>query len=151
MNPLIAAIFRLDPMSGTLTSTHLKVLQICLRQQMYREALPILQATIHSFPAPKSLQVESDYKCSAHIDSSAYITENSGLTEKLTTLDVHEYFLLGGMIYIALQQWEGARLYLECVLVSPSHGAPSGLQVEAYKKWVLVCCILKGSVSRREI
>lgn len=113
---------------------------------MYRDALPILQTTIHSFPAPKASQIDGQYLCSSHTDSSAYITENSGFSEKLTTYDVHEYFLLGGMIYIGLQQWEDARLYLECVLISPSQGTASVLQVEAYKKWALVGCILKGAV-----
>ena len=113
---------------------------------MYREALPILEATIHSFPALKLSSVDGEFRCSAHVDSSAYITEGSGLSEKLITYDVHEYFLLGAMIYIALQRWEAARLYLECVIISPSAGSASGLQVEAYKKWALVCCILKGTV-----
>jgi COP9 signalosome complex subunit 3 len=114
---------------------------------MFIEPLPVLQATIHSFPAPKSLQIDGQYLCSPHEDSSAYITEASGLSEKLTTYDVHEYFLLGAMIYIGLQRWEDARLYLECVLISPSQGSPSVLQVEAYKKWTLVGCIIKGAVS----
>jgi len=113
---------------------------------MYREALPILETTIHSFPAPKPLAVDGQYLCSPHTDSSAYITEPSGFSEKLTAYDVHEFFLLGAMVYIALQQWEDAKLYLECVLISPSQGTASVLQVEAYKKWVLVGCILKGTV-----
>jgi COP9 signalosome complex subunit 3 len=114
--------------------------------RMFREALPILQATIHSFPAPsKGLHIDGQYPCSPHEDSSAYITEASGLSDKLTTYDVHEYFLLGAMSYIGLQQWEDARLYLECVLISPSHGSASVLQVEAYKKWSLVGCIMKGT------
>ncbi|KIW03042.1 uncharacterized protein PV09_05694 [Verruconis gallopava] len=146
VNPLVAAIFRLDPSSGTLTSTHLKLLRICLAQRMYHEALPVLQATIHSFPSPKFTAIEGQYPCSTHQDSSAYITEASGLSDKLTTYDVHEFFLLGGMILIGLQRWEDARLYLECVIISPSGGSPSIFQVEAYKKWVLVGCIIKGTL-----
>jgi COP9 signalosome complex subunit 3 len=116
---------------------------------LYREALPILESTIHSFPSPRALQIDGQYLCSPHKDSSAYITEVSGFSEKLAAIDVHEFFLLGGMVYIALQQWEDAKLYLECVLISPSQGLPSVLQVEAYKKWVLVTCILKGTVRIR--
>ena len=130
----------------TVASTHIKVLRLCLSLHMYREALPLLSATIHSFPASKPSPLDGQYLCSPHTDRSAYITETGGITDKLSMYDVHEFFLLGGMIYIGLQQWKDARLYLECVLVSPSQGAPSVLQVEAYKKWVLVCCILKGTV-----
>jgi COP9 signalosome complex subunit 3 len=146
VNPLLTSIFRIDPTSGTLTSTHLKLLRICLSQRMYREALPVLEVTIHSFPPNKGSQIDGQFLCSPHTDSSAYITEASGLSDKITTYDVHEYFLLGAMIYIGLQQWEDARLYLECVLISPSQGSPSVLQVEAYKKWTLVGCIMKGVV-----
>jgi COP9 signalosome complex subunit 3 len=113
---------------------------------MYREALPILESTIHSFPSARPLAVDGQYLCSPHTDSSAYITEASGFSDKLTAYDVHEFFLLGGMIYIGLQQWEDAMLYLECVIISPSQGIPSVLQVEAYKKWTLVGVILKGAV-----
>lgn len=151
VNPIIAAIFRVDSTSGTLTSTHIRLLRLCLDQRMYREALPILQATIHSFPAPRPSKADGQFICSPHTDSSAYITEDSGISDRLGAYDVHEYFLLGGMINIALQQWEEARLYLECVLVSPSQGSASMSQVEAYKKWALVCCILKGQVGNRTV
>jgi COP9 signalosome complex subunit 3 len=113
---------------------------------MYREALPILQETIHSFPATNYNFVDGNFLCSPHADSSAYILENNGFSEKITMYDVHEYFLLGGMIYIALQMWEEAKAYLECVLVSPSQGVMSIFQVEAYKKWAIVCCIINGKV-----
>lgn len=113
---------------------------------MLEDALPILECTIHSLPAARNQKIDGQYPCSPHADSSAYITEGSGLSDKLTTYDVHEYYLLGGMIYIALRQWEDAQLYLEYVLVSPTQGALSHLQLEAYKKWVLVGCIIKGRV-----
>jgi hypothetical protein len=104
---------------------------------------------VHSFPASKATTtiIDGPYLCSSHSDSSSYITEASRLTEKLTTADVHEYFLSGALIYIGLQKWVDALQYLECVLLSPASGAASGLMLEAYQKWVLVGCLASGRVS----
>jgi COP9 signalosome complex subunit 3 len=106
---------------------------------------------VHSFPASKATITTIDglYPCSPHSDSSSYITEASRLTEKLTTADVHEYFLSGAMIYIGLQKWQEALQYLECVLLSPASGTASGLMLEAYQKWVLVGCLAAGRVSAK--
>jgi COP9 signalosome complex subunit 3 len=61
--------------------------------------------------------------------------------------DVHEYFLMGAMLYVGLRQWDDALLYLQLVLTSPTSGTPSGLMLEAYQKWVLVECLVNGKVS----
>ena len=139
--PLRNDIFRLDRTAGTLTILHLSFVQNCLALRTFREALPILQATIHT------LHTSSKFPGGDGASKDCSLSEPIKL-EKLTTGDVHEYFLSGAMIYIGLSMWEEAKLYLEHVLVSPSQGNPTALMVEAYKKWVLVGCIIEGAVSR---
>lgn len=78
--------------------------------------------------------------------SSGFITEESGFTDLLRVADIQEYFLLGGMIYIALHKWSEAQLMFEHVLVTPSQGAASGLMLEAYQKWLIVSCLGLGRV-----
>lgn len=50
------------------------------------------------------------------------------------------------MLYLGLKQWERALLFLEIVIVSPANNTASMIQVEAYKKWVLVGLLLEGRV-----
>ena len=56
------------------------------------------------------------------------------------------YFLYGAMLYLGLKNWKRALLFLEIVIVSPATNTASMIQVEAYKKWVLVGLLLKGRV-----
>jgi COP9 signalosome complex subunit 3 len=143
------AILRLDPSGGTLTSTHLVFLDLCLQTRSFREALPILEKVTHSLPATKNTaaRIDGPFPCAQHTDSSCYINEASNLSEKLNVSDVHEYYLSGAMIYLGLRKWEDAMCYLEYVLTSPTQGTPTGLQLEAYQKWLLVSCLVRGRVS----
>lgn len=51
------------------------------------------------------------------------------------------------MTYMALKQWREALFFLEIVVVTPtSNNVTSMIQVDAYKKWVLVGLILHGRV-----
>ena len=52
------------------------------------------------------------------------------------------------MLYMGLKNWERAQLFLEIVIVSPTVNTASMIQVEAYKKWVLVNLMFKGQVRR---
>ena len=61
------------------------------------------------------------------------------------------YFLYGGMIYLGLKDWTRALLFLEIVIIAPTSNAASMIQVEAYKKWVLVGLLLKGTVSLSQV
>lgn len=108
----------------------------------------MLEKVIYSFPGTKATTttIDGPFACSPHTDSSNFLTENSGLTGKLEVVDVHEYFLMGAMVYIALRQWDDALVYLQLVLTSPTSGNPSGIMLEAYQKWVLVECIVYGKV-----
>lgn len=141
------AIFRLDPSAGTLTSTHLHFVRLCLQRRVLFEAVPLLEATIHSFPAAKSSSIEGVLPCLPHTDSTGYISHESGLTAKLSIADVQEYFLLSATIWIGLRRWDNALLDLELVLTSPTQGSPSGLMLEAYQKWTIVGCLIIGRVS----
>lgn len=140
-------MLRLDPEGGLLTSTHLTFVRLCLSCRAYSEAVPIIQNIIHSFPTKQGTIIDAPYLCSDHATSGSFITEKSGFTELLEVAHVLEYFLLAGMVYIALQKWSEAQLMLEHVLVAPSHGTASGLMLEAYQKWVIVSCLALGHVS----
>ena len=49
-------------------------------------------------------------------------------------------------MYIALREWKRAILFLEIVLIAPVKNHASMIQVEAYKKWVLVKLLAGGRV-----
>ena len=51
------------------------------------------------------------------------------------------------MIYMGLKKWKRALLFLEIVIMSPVVNNVSKIQVDAYKKWVLVSLLYKGHVS----
>ena len=50
------------------------------------------------------------------------------------------------MIYLGLKDWTRALLFFEIVIIAPTGNVASMIQVEAYKKWVLVGLLLKGMV-----
>lgn len=105
------AILRLDPSSSCFTSTHLSFLRLCLEARDFEGAKPVLENDIFSFPASSDKIAHNalhPYPCSHHDSSSTFITQSSGLTDKITYKDHLQYFLLGGMIYTGLQQWERA-------------------------------------------
>lgn len=69
----------------------------------------------------------------------------SGLTKKISTQDILEYFSFSASIFIGLQQWENAAECLENAITYPVRGiAVSKIMVEAYKKWTLVKVLLIG-------
>ncbi|EON63920.1 hypothetical protein W97_03148 [Coniosporium apollinis CBS 100218] len=143
--PLIcAALLRLDPMTGTLTSNHLNYIRLCLEARMYRHALPILDNPISGFPTAPVSGATNAVPCADHSVSSAWITSRSGHSDKIEISHVQEYFLLGAMIYLGLEKYPQARLFLEHVLTSPAQGVASGMMVEAYRKWLLVGCLIEG-------
>lgn len=51
------------------------------------------------------------------------------------------------MCYIGLKDWDRAKLFLEVVIMSPTQNIVSKIQVDAYKKWVLVSLLRDGKVS----
>lgn len=150
MFPIRSAILRLDPSSSCFTSSHLIFVHLCLETREYHEALPVLKNDIYHFPLNPDKVASGPstrFACSHHESSSAFITVASNLSDKLEYQDHLKYYLYGAMIYIGLRDWERALLFLEIVIASPIINTTSVIQVEAYKKWVLVSLLLKGRVS----
>ena len=143
--PLSTAILRLDPTSGTFTSSHLRLLRLCMKAGAPSQALPILDKNIYAFPQtfPKALPDES--LCDDYELSSSYITNKSGFSVSLKSEYVLEYYLLGAQVYIGLRNYNRARLFLECCILFPTlSGSCSALQTEAHKKWVLIGLLAQG-------
>lgn len=148
--PISSAILRLDPSSSCFTSSHLIFVRLCLEAREFYPALPVLDKDIYHFPLSSDkggIHINPRFWCSHHEPHATFITNASGLSEKLDHRDHLQYFLFGAMIYIGLKDWERALLFLEVVIISPATITTSMIQVEAYKKWVLVSLLLNGHVS----
>ncbi|KAL2049655.1 hypothetical protein ABVK25_010115 [Lepraria finkii] len=142
-----SAILRVDPSGATFTSSHLIFARLCLEARAYYDALPVLDQNIYYFPTSTNKAAQNNrfpYFCSDHESSSTFITPESGLSAKLVYRDHLQYFLYGAMIYMGLKDWKHALFFLEVVISSPVANNASKIQVEAYKKWVLVRLLYKG-------
>lgn len=143
-------MIRLDPTTGTFTSIHLSFIQLCMETRSYAAAEPILDNYIHSLPSkiPASVLQGLEYSvpCADVATSGEFIHHSSGHTDKVTLSDLQEYYLLGAMAYLGLRQFTKARHFLEHVLVAPSANVANGFMTEAYKKWVLVSCLVDATV-----
>lgn len=141
---------RLDPTTGTFTSTHLNFVRLCLETRSYAAAEPIIDNYIHTLPAtiPNVVRDGLEYSvpCADVASSGDYIHQHSGHSDKITLADVQEYYLLGAMGYMGLRQYKKAQQLLEHVLIAPSTNTANGLMLEAYKKWVLISCLVEGKV-----
>jgi COP9 signalosome complex subunit 3 len=154
--PIRSAMHRLDPTTGTFTQLHLSFVRICMETRSYAAAVPILNNHIHSLPSiiPRVVRESLEYSVPAadlpnsgeYIHAATSHSSGSGHTEKITVTDLQEYYVLGAMAYIGLHQYKRAKQFLEHVLVVPSLNIANGLMLEAYKKWVLVSCLVDGSV-----
>jgi COP9 signalosome complex subunit 3 len=106
--------------------------------------VPVLEKFILYVPSTKD-QLKPKYVCDVGLSPASYITPNSGLTLKMKPIDVMEYFIYSGMVYIGLRRWADALECLEnCVTYPAKDGAVSKIMVEAYKKWVIVSVLLDG-------
>lgn len=143
-------MLRLDPTTSCFTSTHTLFVRLCLEARAYRVSCPILDNDIYHFPASLGKNpTNAPLLCAKHDSSSAYINSTSGLSDTLNHKDHLQYFLYGAMLYIGMKRWDRALLFLEFAIISPTGNTASMIQVEAYKKWVLVGVLLKGRVSNR--
>ncbi|EMC95924.1 hypothetical protein BAUCODRAFT_509162 [Baudoinia panamericana UAMH 10762] len=139
------AMLRLDPTAGTFTSTHLRLLRACLQAGVPSQALPILDKDIYAFPVDQRKEIPDELLSEDVELSNGFITPKSGFTIKLKPEYVLEYYLLGAHIYIGRRNFSRARLFLEYVVLHPSQQQTvSALQVEAYKKWVMVGLLAEG-------
>jgi len=148
--PIRSAILRLDPASSTFTSSHLIFARLCLEARAFAAAVPVLEKNVFYFPPTTNKAGEDNMfplPCSNHSTSSTFITPDSGLSAKLDYQNHLQYFLFGAMIYMGMKEWKRALVFLEYVLITPITNNASRIQVEAYKKWVLVNLLHKGAVS----
>lgn len=141
---------RLDPTTGTFTSVHVSFIHLCLETRSYAAAEPILDNYIHTLPAkiPSAVREGLEYSvpCADVASSGEYIHQNSGHTDRVGLADIQEYYVLGAMAYLGLRQFKKAKHFVEHVLVVPSANTANGLMLEAYKKWVLLSCLVGGKV-----
>lgn len=146
-------MIRLDSTTGTFTSIHLSFIQLCLETRSYAAAAPILDNYIHTLPAkiPNVVRESLEYSvpCADVASSGEYIHLNSGHSDKVSLSDVQEYYVLGAMAYLGLRQFKKAQQFLEHVLIVPAANVANGLMLEAYKKFVLVSCLVDGEVGYR--
>lgn len=150
VQPIRTAMLRLDPTTSCFTSTHTLFARLCLEARAYRFSCPILDNDIYHFPTSLAKNpINAPLLCAKHDSSSAYINSASGLSDTLNHKDHLQYFLYGAMLYIGMKRWDRALLFLEFAIISPTGNTASMIQVEAYKKWVLLGLVLKGSVSER--
>jgi COP9 signalosome complex subunit 3 len=148
--PIRSAMMRLDPTTGTFTSTHLRFIQLCMETRSYAAAEPILNNYIHTLPAkiPDNVLQGLEYSvlCEPILSSGDYIFVGSGHSHKVTLSDVQEYYILGAMAYLGMRQFKKAQQFLEHVLVVPTANTANGYMLEAYKKWVLIGCLVDETV-----
>ncbi|KAF2273907.1 uncharacterized protein EI97DRAFT_435553 [Westerdykella ornata] len=150
IEPILSALYRLDPNTGTFTMAHLCFVQLCVETRNYAAAEPILANYIHAVnPSIPDLVESLEYSAPAedHDSSAEYIKAGSGHAGKVTIQAVQEYYLLGTTAYLGLRKFKKARDFVEHVLVMPySNGAANGFLIEAYKKWLLLSCLVDGVV-----
>jgi hypothetical protein len=118
IDALKRALLKQNPESSKFTAHHLTLARLGLVHRAYSAVIPILDNDIYNFDS-----------------------------EMLGYRDHLMYYLYGGMIYMAVKDWDRALLFLEVVLNSPTTNTASMIQIEAYKKWVLVGLLHKGKVS----
>lgn len=147
ISPVVTGLLRLDPTAGTFTNNHLRLVHLALRLGVPSQVVPILDKNIHAYPSkpPKGLPTES---LNDELDfSNTFISQKSGLTTEVKPEGVLTYYYLGGTIYLALENYTRARLFLETVLLSPSTSKTpnfSALQLEAYRKWLMLGLLVDG-------
>ncbi|KAI7972709.1 hypothetical protein EIK77_009172 [Talaromyces pinophilus] len=135
----------MDPTCASFTVAHLYLTRLCLLAKAYKIARPVIDRTIFAIPssADRLFIQHSQSEPATNAASPPYLFEPP---MKITYADHLQYFLYGGMIYMALKEWSKARHFLSIVISCPAVNAVSLIMVEAYKKWVLVNLLEKGTV-----
>ncbi|KAJ9603660.1 hypothetical protein H2200_011846 [Cladophialophora chaetospira] len=139
-------ILRLDRTSSTLTSTHRTYIRLCLLSQAYAEATQVLDRPIYHIPPAQLDSRTTKYLCSSPDQPYLFLSPATGLSQQITSRIYLEYYLYGGMCYMALRRYKDALFFLEVVLAAPAvQNAASAIMVEAYKKWLLVGLLIRGA------
>lgn len=95
---LSTALLRLDPSAATFTTLHLRFVEQCLSAGTPSQALPILDQNIFAYPQTLPKNVPTEPLTTDHDLSNAFITSDSGFTEKVKPEHVLEYYLLGAHV-----------------------------------------------------
>ncbi|PCG99627.1 Hypothetical protein PENO1_044120 [Penicillium occitanis (nom. inval.)] len=146
IRPIRDSIIRMDPTCASFTVAHLYLTRLCLLAKAYKIARPVIDRTIFAIPssADRLFIQHSQSEPATNAASPPYLFEPP---MKITYADHLQYFLYGGMIYMALKEWSKARHFLSIVISCPAVNAVSLIMVEAYKKWVLVNLLEKGTTA----
>ncbi|KAI0758755.1 hypothetical protein C8Q74DRAFT_1299769 [Fomes fomentarius] len=118
ISPLFNLITRYPPHLSYLTTLHSIFLKVCVMTRHFTVALPVLSVPI------------------THIDT--WLSD-------LTYNDNLIYHYAGGIALGALKQWRKAEEFFEICVSAPAQ-VPAAIQLEAYKKLVLVQLIQYGGV-----
>jgi len=143
------AIQRLDQTSSTLTVSHYYFVKLCVLARAYNEATILLNRPVYHVPTVESTKpLEkrlSKHLCSQHESSVAYINPQTGLSGKITSRVYLEYYFLAALCFVGIKNWQKAEEFLEVVLTCPtSQNVASRIQVEAYKKWLIIGLLING-------
>lgn len=125
VKPLKKAILHSNP--SHFSFMHTLFTRLCLQAKCYRDALPVLEVDVFDFPASKSIKLD----------------DVGGKGFEVGYRDVLEFYLYGGMLYAGVKKWRRALDYLSHAIAAPG-SACSIIQVEAYKKFVLIGLLLDG-------
>lgn len=109
------AIKKIQVFDSQLTSIHADLCQLCLLAKCFKPAMEFLNVDIAG--------ISNDG------DSKYFLL----------------YFYYGGMIYIALKNYERAFYFFEVCVTTPAT-CISHIMLEAYKKYILVSLILNGKI-----
>ncbi|KAL4806953.1 signalosome subunit 3 [Aspergillus unguis] len=140
------ALIRLDT-SGVFTSIHLILVKLALRSSSYVYALPVVNELLCHLPLDTGYASSKSPMCSEHGSNTAFITDISGFSTKLTYRDHLKFYLYGAMIYMAVKKWDRASHCLNIAISSPAANIVSKIMVEAYKKWILANLLEHGKLS----
>lgn len=144
---LSTALLRLDPSCATFTTLHLRFVRQCLLNGTPTQALPIVSQNIFAYPHNLAKSVPAEHISDDHELSNAFMTATSGFSDKVLPEYVLEYYLLCAHVYIGTRNYQRARLFLEHVILYPTQQhITSSLQVEAYKKWILIGLLSEGKL-----
>ncbi|OAP65465.1 hypothetical protein AYL99_01437 [Fonsecaea erecta] len=143
---LYHVILRLDATSSCLTSTHRTFLRLCLLSQAYAEAARILDHPIYHIPSLRQDLRSNRCLCSNSDQPWSFLSPVTGLSQPITSRTYLEYYLMGGMCYMALGRYKDAMFFLEVVFTAPAvQNVASLLMVDAYKKWLFLGLLLTGA------
>jgi len=102
-----------------LTPLHDTYVLLCILTKCYNSALSVIAVPKYEIEPKANRMTMTDYLC---------------------------YYYYSGKVCCVLKRWEDALEHFQAVLTAPSDGCISAIQIEAYKKHMLVSLLLHGEV-----